>query len=292
MAEVRRERREPPGAVKKKAPVESVSSILKKDYSHLTLPTAKSIPSNNIFDYSFLFYGEELIGKTTLANEFGSLIFSFEKGTKSVPVYATEILTEWDMALYYLDLCEKPDAVKYPSYCVDTGHAGYDRCLEYICRRDGIKHPGKVKDYGHSWHEVMVEFAAFHTRLARLGGFIVISHDRVREREDRSGNKFDRIEPAFSESAELFYKAIIDLTGYYQKIDGRRYLQIQSTDLIHAGHRIDGHFLTKGGDKIFRVPLGDSPGAAYQNLIRAFNNEQRRTYEEIEMETIAKRKVK
>lgn len=281
--------------------VEEVSDVVKKivkqessdlDFSDLALPLKKSTPSNNLSDYAMLIFGEEKIGKTTLASMFDSLIFAFEKGTKSVSVYDTQILTRWEMALHYLDLLEKKGAKQFPYFCIDTGHSAYDRCLEYICKRDNIKHPGKVKDYGASWKEVMLEFTAFHSRLARLGGFIVISHERTREREDRDGNKFDRIEPCFSESAENFYKAICDIVGYYSIVGDKRYLQIQPSSFIHSGHRVDGHFLTVNGEPVFRIPMGNNSQEAYQNIVKAFNNQQVNTFFHIaEKEPIAKRKV-
>ena len=289
-------------AVKKQAPpmkkddkVEKIKSVI-KEYPDLELPSEKNVPSNNLSDYTFLITGEEKIGKTTLTAQFGeTLIFSFEKGTKSIPVYATDMITEWEMFLTYLQKLEDLPAKKrkYNFYCIDTGHAAYDRCLEYICRRDQISHPGKVNDYGASWKEVIREFTMAHTRLSRLGGFLVISHERTRERKNRHGEKYDRIEPCFSETAENFYKAIIDVVGYYSIFGGKRFLQIQPSEMIHAGHRVDGHFKTSGThENVFRIPMADSAERGFRNIQKAFNNKQRKTYQEIEESTGAVRKAR
>lgn len=287
MAQVVRERRTKPAqsevnelVVKKEVSLPAVGvyqSVLNTDFSHLTLPDKPSIPSNDIKGYSYLIYGEEKIGKTSFVNQFGAFIFAFEKGPSRLSVLTSKVLTSWEMAQHYLKLNEEQPG-KYPFYCLDTGHAGYDRCLEYICRRDGIKHPGKVKDYGASWKEILIEFTQFHSRLANLGGFLVISHERTREREGEYG-KFDRIEPAFSESTEMFYKAIIDLVGYFHKKDGKRYLQIESNSLVHCGNGIDGKFLTVNGERIHNIPMGNSPKEGYDNFIKAFNNQQKETFQ-------------
>jgi hypothetical protein len=251
------------------------------DVSSIVLPTSRTIASQNLIDYALLIFGEEKIGKTSFANQFGQcFFFAFERGAKASSVFTTDILMHWEQVQQYIDLLEDAPKKLYNYFCVDTGHAAYDRCLEYVCRRDNISHPGKVKDYGASWKEVMKEFQKFHSRLARLGGFIVVSHERTREREDREGVKYDRIEPAFSESTEMFYKAICDLVGYYhQGPDGQRYLLIQPTTLIHAGHRMDGHFLTPDGQTIYRIPMGHSALDAYKNFEKAFHNRQTETYE-------------
>jgi len=250
------------------------------DLSDISLPTKRTVPSNNIGDYAFLIFGEEKIGKTSFANQFGeTFFFAFERGTKAASVFTTKVLTYWEEVMEYMGKIEKSKNIPYTFYTIDTGHAAYDRALEFVCRRDSIPHPGKVKDYGASWKEVTKEFTQFHSRLANLGGFIVISHERTRERTGRDGVKFDRIEPAFSESTELFYKAICDMTAYYhQASDRKRYLLIQPTDMIHAGHRIDGHFLTPDGDAVVRVPMGNSAEEAFHNFTKAFNNKQTDTY--------------
>lgn len=288
MAKVYKRERKKNNDIEKLEP-ETVSHNVKegvftKDYSNITISLEKKKPSNNIGDYSFLLYGEGKIGKTTLAAEFGeTFIFAFEPGPKALSVHSSEVITEWELFLHYLDLMEKGQHKQFDVLCIDTGHVAYDKCLDFICRRDQISHPGKVKDYGASWKEVMLEFTNAHLRLSRLKkGFIVLSHDRVRERKDRSGNEYDRVEPCFSEAAELFYKSIIDVVGYYHVYGVDRYLQIHPQDSLIAGHRVDGRFKTTTGEDIFRIPMGNSSKEAYRNIKKAFNNRQKETYKNLQ----------
>lgn len=269
--------------VKKKIidPLPGVPSANKDiDLTMWTLPEEKNVPMTSLSTSISLIYGEQKIGKTTLASQFGeSLFFSFESGTGSQPVYATKPITDWRQFIHLIQLMEdkkiSSDKLKYTVACLDTGHAAYDRALEWICLRDGVQHPGKIKDYGATWKAILTEFAAAHNRLVALDlGLVIISHDRVRERESRDGSKYSRVEPCFSESAELYYKAICDIVGYYHILDGKRYLLIQPEDDIVAGHRVENKFLTVKGEPVYRIPMGNSKEEAYRNLQNAFNNRQ------------------
>jgi len=278
--------------IKKKVVTGSVDRVTKEiDLTAWELPQKRNqVDDKTISDFVLLIYGEQKIGKTTLASQFGeTLFFSFENGTGSIPVYATKPFTDWRQFTFQLDQIEKiissGEQLKYDYGCIDTGHAAYDRALEWVCLRDGIQHPGKVKDFGASWKAILNEFSLAHNRIIAAGmGLIVISHSRIRERENRFGTKIDRTEPCFSESAELYYKAICDLVGYYHIVNDKRYLLIMPTEDIVAGHRIDRRFLTVNGDPIHRIPLGNTYEEAYENLEIAFNNKQVKQYklEEIE----------
>lgn len=265
------------------------------DLTGWELPEEKNQPISKMEELVWLIYGEQKIGKTSLISQFKDvLFFSFEAGTKNNPVYATKPITDWRQFLFIIDQLEDKftkGTLPYTMGCLDTGHAAYDRALEYVCARDGIRHPGKIKDYGATWKEILTEFASAHTRLVSIGmGLAIISHSRTRERDDRFGSKYDRIEPCFSESAELYYKAISDVTGYYQIVNGQRFLLIQPQDDVIAGHRVDGHFKTKTGENISMIPMGENVREAFQNLKTAFNNQQlkQNRMEELTGKTIKK----
>lgn len=271
--------------IKKKKPIVSefpgVPATIKEiDLTSWNLPEEKNVPVQSLKDITTLIYGEQKIGKTTLASQFGEvLFFSFESGTNSQNVFATKPMTDWRQFLHLITQLESKvlskENLKYDMACLDTGHAGYDRALEWICLRDGIIHPGKIKDYGASWKAVLTEFAAAHNRIVATGlGLIIISHSRIRDRDNREGGTYSRIEPCFSESAELYYKAVCDIVGYYHIISGKRYLLIQPEEDIVAGHRVDGRFLTTNGDPIYRIPMGNSKEEAFINLKEAFKNKQ------------------
>jgi hypothetical protein len=284
--------------------VKKLNSDKNKNYvenvDNFDLPETKNNINVLFENCTSLIYGEQKIGKTSLVSQFcdGNILFlSFEKGTLSQEVYSTRLITNWRQVLIILKKLEdkkiKEGELIYQSCCIDTGHAAYDRALEYVCVRDNIPHPGKVKDFGASWKEVLKEFASLHERLVSLGlGVIIISHDRIRDRETRDGETFSRWEPCFSESTELYYKAICDIVGFYHIVNDTRYLLIQPEEGLVAGHRVDGKFKTTEGKPVYRVPMGNSKEEAYKNLINAFDNKQVKQNKKSELiNTIVKKKI-
>ena len=264
------------------------------------LPEEKNDVNVEFENCTSLIYGEQKIGKTSLVSQFckGDVLFlSFERGTLSQNVYATKLIIHWKQVLSIIDKLEKKKIesgkLRYKLCCLDTGHSAYDRALEYYCEKEEISHPGKMKDFGASWKGVLQEFTNLHERLTTLDmGLVIISHDRIRDRETRDGNAFSRWEPCFSESIELYYKAVCDIVGFYHIVNETRYLLIQPEDGIVAGHRVDGKFLTTEGKPVYRIPMGNSKEEAYKNLINAFDNKQIKQNKKSELiSSIVKKKV-
>jgi len=252
----------------------------------LSLPTEPHVPTKNLQDYTWMFIGVKKIGKTSLAVQFeGSLLFKFEPGGKSLPCYQVSVPT-WDHFREYVRLMKV--SKKYKLAVIDTATIAYDRNLEYVCRKNNIVHPGAVDDYGTSWSKVRTEFEAVHGQIfSQDMGLIVITHLREVTAQTRGGNKFSKSVPALSSQADEFYAGVIDNIIYYERDEfGKPWMTIRAyDDYIVAGTRCTENFFTPNGKPIYRIPAGKSAKEAYRNLVRAFNNQQLRTYLPGEEET-------
>lgn len=249
----------------------------------VTLPQTTSVPSNRLGDYTWLIYGRKKIGKTSLVSHFPKCLFMmFEPGGKALRILRTPTITRWEEVLAYVTELEKAHAAKklmYRTICMDPGNKAYDLCFDYICVREGIDHPSEKKDYGATWKMIAHEFQVLHSRLAAMGlGFVVVAHSKSLEQETLSGVTYDQIVPRFSGQTEEFYEGVIDNIAYYHYVGARRYLQIRGDEEVVAGTRCEENFLTPSGEQVFRIPMGSSSKEAYDNIKRAFNNKQQKTY--------------
>jgi hypothetical protein len=50
--------------------------------------------------------------------------------------------------------------------------------------------------------------------------------------------------------------------------------------------------MTPDGDQVFAVPMGKSAEEGYKNLVRAFNNKQTETYNELEEKEVTEKKTR
>jgi len=249
---------------------------------NLSLPTERSKRSENLADYTNMIYGAKKIGKTTLSSHFPQAFhLMFETGSKALEIMERMVPT-WEHFLGYITLLEGKNH-DFKNGIIDTGAIAYDRALEYVCKRKNIKHPSDLNDYGATWREISQEFERAHTRIVSLGmGLIVIVHEKVAEIETRSGKTFNQIVPALSGQADEYYAGTIDNIFYYEYVEDKRFLTIRGDEYIIAGTRCEKNFLTPDGERIYRIPMGDSSEEAYTNLVSAFNNEQEEIFKPTE----------
>jgi hypothetical protein len=260
------------------------SVAVAKEKHVVVLPDEPSEPSDSLSDYSIMLYGGKKIGKTTLCSQFPDPFFlATEPGTKALRVRALPARS-WEEAVAIVDALEK----KFKSgtkYCgtviVDTTDLLYEYAFSSVCRKKMIKHPHEENDFGATWREIRVAFRDIVVRLLSLPcGVVFVSHDTEKEIELADGNKVDRTQPTMSGQALAEIEGIVDIIAYYGFEGKRRSLRIRGHQSMVAGTRLKEHFIKKGGkvgkpeDRIIAIPLGDTEEEAYENLIRAFDNEQ------------------
>jgi len=251
------------------------------------IPTERSKPSPNLMDYTWLIYGDKGIGKTSLAAQMdsdgeGKVLFAmFEPGGRALSIFKTDTITDWG---FFRDIVSalQADRQGYNTIVIDPGSTAYQRCLEWVCKSLNIVHPGMVKDYGASWSQVNTEFQQLHSQIASLGmGFIVLAHDKEAERERRSGATYTKTVPVMSGSTEEFYAGIVDVIAHYEYRGKERFLRIRGDEDCEAKCRLDHAFLTPGGARIVRIPMGSNPREGFRNLKTAFQNKQTQTFADV-----------
>ena len=242
--------------------------MIKKLVAQVTLPNEPSIPCTNIGDYSILLYGQEKIGKTSLAAEFpDALFFMFEPGARGLRIYQREI-NNWAEFKSYLDILDDNKG-RFSTLVMDTADIAYQMCLKYVCDKEGIEHPSDAA-YGKGWNKVNSEFGEQVNKMLKLNrGVIFTSHAVEKEIKTRLGEEYQRIIPTMSGGARNILEAIIDVWGYmYYDADGRRYLRIRGNDHIAAGTRLQYNFINADV-----INLGLNALQGYKNIMSAFNNE-------------------
>ena len=233
----------------------------------LTLPTERTVPSDNLSDYSMLLYGFEKIGKTSLAAQFPDAYFMlFEAGGKALPLYRT-IINKWVEAVRIIDLLEKTD--RFRTVIVDTGDIAYDLCLDFVCKKLAIDHPSD-EEWGKGWGAVKKEFKLQMSRLVnnKQGrGIIFTSHAIEREIKQRGGGARHRVVPTMGGGARSVLEPMVDIWAHaYYRPDGSRWLRLRGNEEVAAGHRIEQHFVG-----VEELSMGASAKEAYANYVKAFN---------------------
>ena len=263
------------GIVKKlPTPATKKLTIAKEvDTAGLTLPTMNSKAIQDMQDVFWLLYGERKIGKSSLAACFPSAFFMmFEPGGKSLEIKQASCQT-WEHALQYVKLLENN-----PAYCktvvIDTGFKAYEKCTDYVCKRDMISHPSDA-EWGKGWDAVRREFYAFHERILNLGlGMIVTAHSEIKDVNRRDGSKYQKLSVELGKTPFTFYAGIADIIAYYQYNEkNERELTIRGDSFVEAGCRLVKNFNFTDGTPVVHIPIGNKGAKeGYQILCDSFAN--------------------
>jgi hypothetical protein len=243
----------------------------------LTLPTERSVPSDNLWDYLILVYGEKKIGKTSMFSHADNPFYAmFEPGGRSLEIYQRPI-RRWRDFQKYVQLLQKDSTENeeegFNPVIVDTADVAYDMCLDHACFRLGIDHPTDA-GYGKGWHAVKREFIKQVALLGATGkGVAFISHSAEREIKTRRGGTYDKIMPTMSNQARDVMEALVDIWVSYEYIGEERWLRILGDDHVAAGHRLTNRFRYTDGSPIRFIPAGNSSEETWTNFVAGFNNE-------------------
>jgi len=237
------------------------------------LSVEKFKPSEIFWHYPFLIYGAKKIGKTTLLSKFPkAYAFMFEPND-SYELYKSDI-TDWED---FKELVPQflGGQHEFESCWIDNGRNAYELALNYVCRKAGVEHPSEIKDFGQTWAKIYAELSLPVRQLMQSKfGFSVTCHEVEKEIETRTGRTFIQVAPDLSSAASRLFCGEIYNIFYYHYDGNDRFLQIVGDDYVMAGNRMKGHFLTTKGERVARIPMGNSEEEAFENLIKAYNNKQ------------------
>lgn len=235
--------------------------------SNADSPFELSEPTNDLGDYSMLWYGREKIGKTSMAAQFPDPVFLMcEPGGKALRIMKRDIMN-WKDFVGSVDWLEAHPK-KFQNVVVDTADRAAKMCEDSILQKLAIQHVSDA-EWGKGYAMVKDEFAKQISRLLKLGrGVIFTSHAVERNIKSRSGASYDRIEPTMPKMAKEVLEPMVDIWAYlaYDE-DGGRVLDIRGNDHVAAGHRLQEHFVG-----VEKIPMGKEAKAAYDNFVAAFHN--------------------
>jgi len=250
----------------------------------LSLPDEPLEPVNDISKCSILIHGESGIGKSSLAASFEDPLFlNTEPGGKGLRVNRVEV-QNWSEFKGYVTLIRR--STEHRTIVVDTVNRSYEMAFKFTCDRLGVDHPSEG-NYGDIWNAIEKEWTDEMLRLMKSGrGVIFISHSELAEFQSRRGQAYNKIVPAANKNVRKFLKEECDIKAYYGYFGDERYLTIQGSDDLEAGHRMEYQFwCTDGVNRVHSIPMFDEDNPAfgredaYQRLVAAFNNEQEGTGE-------------
>ena len=241
------------------------------------LSREKFIPSSNFHDYVKVLYGDIGVGKTTLAlQQENSYALMFDQND-SFECFQ-DLVGSWEDMI---DLVEQLVAGNhnYSNVIIDGLHIAYEMALDHACKVFDFEHPGNQNDYGASWNKVKKTFISPIRQLLNSSyGLTFICHSVEKDIETKSGRKFIIMQPNLpSQAIDCIIKPYPNV--FYYTMEGhKRFLQIEGDDYITAKNRMEGHFLTTEGERVFKIPMGNSSQEAYRNLVKAYNNQQTEAY--------------
>lgn len=176
----------------------------------VALPLERSTPTGSLLDKTILIHGAPKIGKSTLADDFGDVLFAdTEGGLKDLEVFSYPV-HDW---AGFLDVCaayEKSD--RYTGMVIDTIDMLSIYCSAYTNAKLGIVHESDA-EWGKGWSVKRDELIRALAKLAAIPGrgLIMISHSKDVEIKGRN---------------RTFTKTVPDLTG------AARDVAVDMSDLI------------------------------------------------------------
>lgn len=258
-----------------------------------TISRERNKPSKILSEYPIIIHGELGIGKTTLTNQLPKMYSMMFEPNDSYDYFFDNVRNWVD----FKDLKESfiRDNHDYLGINIDNGSIAYDYAMDYACQKAGIEHPGGQNDYGQSWNKVKKTFInGMRDLINSPYGVIINCHTVEKELTTLSGETYHKLAPDLPKQAYEFLCYQVPNIFYYHFLREQRWLQIVGDEHIVAKNKMKGHFISREGEPVFKIPMGNNESEAYKNLMKAFNNEQERSYQTTftKRESTAKRKPK
>lgn len=257
------------------------------------LPLKASKAVHDLSAYHLLFHGEKKIGKTTLTTtEDDVFLLTFDPLQKSYEIKQRHC-PDWKHFMAYLAALEEAaESGDYPykRVVLDAADIWYRACQDWVEKKLAVPHVSDA-EWGKGWDLLKQTFSRAVDRLLALpGGCWFVSHSAWVEIKTRRGEKVSKLQPNLKAAAEEILVGKIDGWFAYDYDGEERVLIIRGDESTGAGCRIRGHFLTPKGRKVREIPMGNSEEEAFENLVKAFKNEQTFTTLEERDEKASKKK--
>ena len=231
----------------------------------------KTIPRDNLLDYTISIHGFPKIGKSTLANQAGKVLFADTEGGLSALSVYKEPVSSWSNGQGgFLELCrdfvnEKHD---YTAMCIDTIDVLHKLCSSNVLGKQKVIHESDL-EWGKGWQMVKDEFMRPLNKLAVSPfGLILISHSRMVEIQTRIA-KVTKAIPTLQSSIWTAIEAFVDIIIYFhsEETDSgeKRYLRTKPSEKWIAGDR------TK--KLLYADPIEIGEGNNWKKIEEAFRSE-------------------
>ena len=184
----------------------------------MTLPTEKTKPKTNLWEYPIFLYGDKMIGKSTLANEIeGNLFFNTAGGLDALEHFEVKINSWQDFLEAGAEFISGKHMFKVAT--IDTIDRLHKLCAEHIMKLKNITHPQDL-EFGKGYDMIKDEFIRPLTKLALSKyGLIMISHVKDVEITSRT-RKFNKNIPTLQSYVWELINALSGIVMFYTTEEG------------------------------------------------------------------------
>ncbi len=263
----------------------------------IALPSEPNRPSESITDYSFCFYGEKGIGKTTLAASFPDVIahFNFEPSRHDLRVplipdpNRNEVPLTWqrfkDYCKHILDTSEPGRIV------IDTIDGVANLCAKHHAAKRNVKSIYGLNDHGRAWDELKSDWYPVFNNLLFAGFRITFtSHSKKRPKVVRGYTREEIAEltradiipeetqPSCSGWAFDYLKIPVSYAFYYGWYGPQRVLHIRGAEDMWAASAQETHFCQPETEDVFpgrpidMLPIDHDPRTVFDTLSQSWEN--------------------
>ena len=224
----------------------------------MKLPTTKTKPKTDFAKMNTLIFSNPKVGKSTFCSHIpGALFAPTEEGLNYLEVNRIPLVDRWEQVLDLGRALAKEDH-NYKMVIVDTVDQAFNRCEEYICKREKAVKISDI-DMGAGYAMVKKEFIRVMTKFNSLGlGLVFNSHSKLREVKTKTLT-YTMMDTSLSPGASQAVCGFMDHI-FYAYIDekGKRLMRTKPTKYINAGDRSG--------------QLPDLIDFRYEVFIKEFNN--------------------
>lgn len=203
-----------------------------------------TIVSRDLRGKIVLFYGQPKSGKTSTAVRFPNhLLLGFEKGYNAINNVMAQPINNWRE---FRDVLKnlKQEAVqdKFETIIIDTVDIAWDKCEEFICRREGIAKIGDLP-FGAGYAMVRKEFDEALRSIPLMNyGMVMISHSQDKAFTNENGEEYQKIVPTLPNAPAKIVNRMADIIGYSRIIENESgesavALYMRGTTHFEAGSR-------------------------------------------------------